>query len=136
MRIAADLKNLAIIRHFITEYTASEKIGDPEAIADILVAVNEAVTNIITHGYRGQPGDIEIEVDYVGDDLVVTLRDQTPPFDPTSVPSPDLSLPLAERPFWCMGIHLMRQLTDEVIYRPTADGNKLILIKKKVQSVC
>jgi serine/threonine-protein kinase RsbW len=136
MHIVADLQNLAIIRHFITEYAAAEKIDQPETIADMLVAVNEAVTNIIVHGYRGQPGDIDIEVVCVGDDLVVTLRDQSPPFDPTSVPAPDLSLPLAQRPFGGMGIHLMRQLTDEVIYQPAANGNELILIKKKVRSAC
>lgn len=135
MRIDADLKNLATIRRFIVESAAQSGSSNPEAIADMLVAVNEAVTNIIVHGYQGQPGVIDIEVTYDRDNLVVSLQDRSPPFDPTSVPAPDVSLPLAQRPFGGLGIHLMRQFTDGVIYRPTADGNELILIKKNVQPV-
>jgi serine/threonine-protein kinase RsbW len=136
MRIDADLKNLAAIRRFIVESAAQIGPGDPEAIADMLVAVNEAVTNIIVHGYRGQPGVIDVKVTYDRDALVVSLQDQSPPFDPTSVPAPDVSLPLAQRPLGGMGVHLMRQFTDELIYQPTADGNQLILIKKTMWPVC
>jgi len=136
MRIDADLRNLAAIRRFIVESAAQSGSSNLEAIADMLVAVNEAVTNIIVHGYQGQPGVIDIEVTYDRDNLVVSLQDRSPPFDPTSVPAPDVSLPLAQRPFGGMGIHLMRQFTDEMIYRPTADGNELILIKKNVRPVC
>ncbi len=136
MRIDADLKNLAAIRRLIVESAAQSELSNPEAIADMLVAVNEAVTNIIVHGYRGQPGVIDIQVTYDRDNLAVSLQDRSPPFDPTSVPAPDVSVPLAQRPFGGMGVHLMRQFTDEVIYRPTADGNELILIKKNVRPAC
>ncbi len=136
MRIDADLKNLAALRRFIVESAAQSGFSSPEAIADLLVAVNEAVTNIIVHGYRGQPGVVDIEVTYDRDNLAVSLEDRSPPFDPTSVPAPDVSLPLAQRRFGGMGIHLMRQFTDEVIYRSTAGGNELVLIKKNVRPVC
>jgi serine/threonine-protein kinase RsbW len=97
----------------------------------MLLAVDEAATNIIVHGYRGQPGAIEIDVEKQDSSLAVSLRDQAPPFDPTSVPVPDLSLPLDQRPFGGMGVHLIRQSMDEVIYRvPPQGGNELILVRK------
>jgi serine/threonine-protein kinase RsbW len=103
-------------------------------VDDILLAVDEAATNIIVHGYRGQPGDIEIEVENQDGSLAVSLRDKAPPFDPTRVPMPDLSLPLDQRPFGGMGVHLMRQCMDDVIYRaPPQGGNELILVKKRIQ---
>ena len=133
LRIAANLKNLATIRRFV-EGAAKSGDGNPEAITDMIIAMNEAATNIIVHGYQGQPAIIEVEVGYNKDALVVCLRDQAPTFDPTSAPAPDLTLPLEQRPFGGMGIHMMRQLTDELTYRTTPDGrNELTLVKKDVR---
>ena len=130
LRIAADLKHLDAMRRYIQE-TATALEADAEGIHDALLAATEAATNIIVHGYRNKPGIIEIEMSREGDSLLVRLRDQADPFDPTSVPAPDLTLPLEKRPFGGMGIHLIRQVTDEMIYRalPTG-GNELTLVKK------
>jgi serine/threonine-protein kinase RsbW len=133
LRILADVSNLATIRHF-AEYAATRGDGDPEAIADMLMAMNEAVTNIVVHGYQGQPGTIEVEVRYNKDALVVLLRDQAPAFDPTQAPEPDTTLSLEQRPFGGMGIHMMRQLTDGLTYRTVPNGgNELILVRKHVR---
>ena len=130
LRISAELKQLVVIRRFIEE-TATAFKADPSAILDMLQAVDEAATNIIVHGYRGQPGMIEIEVRREGDSLVVRLRDQATPFDPTAVPPPDLTLPLEKRPLGGMGIYLARQLMDEMTHRVTSQGgNELTLVKK------
>ena len=130
LRIAADVKNLATLRRFV-EGAAARGGGDPEAIADMLIAMNEAATNIILHGYQGGPGIVEVEVGYNGDALVVALRDRAPGFDLTSVPPPDVTIPLERRPLGGMGIYMMHQLTDELIQRTTADGrNELILVRK------
>lgn len=130
LRIAADVKNLVILRRFV-EGAAARGGGDPEAIADMLIAMNEAATNIILHGYQGRPGIVEVEVGYNGDALVVALRDRAPEFDLTSAPPPDVTLPLERRPLGGMGVHMMRQLTDELIHRTTTDGrNELILVRK------
>ena len=52
---------------------------------------------------------------------------------PESVPPPDVTQPLDERPLGGMGIHLMRQLMDEVTHRATPQGgNELTMIKKGV----
>jgi serine/threonine-protein kinase RsbW len=132
LRMTADLENLAEIRHFVQK-TATSFDLDPDSIPDVLLAVDEAVTNVLVHGYPGQAGMIEIELRRRGDSLVVCLRDQAVPFDPTLVPPPDLALPLEERPFGGMGIYLIRQLMDEMTYRITRQGgNELTLVKKGV----
>ncbi|MBN1147331.1 MAG: ATP-binding protein [Anaerolineales bacterium] len=129
LKIEADLKRLARIRAFI-ENAASSQGADKQTVDDMLLAANEAVTNIILHGYQGQPGMIEIEVSCQASDLVVRLRDQAPHFDPLSFPEPDTELPLDQRPFGQMGIHVLRNFTDRLSYRITQDGsNELTLIK-------
>ncbi len=129
IRVTADVKNLAEIRRFVQASAESFKV-DPDVIADVVLAVDEAATNIILHGYRGQPGFIEIAVERQGDSLVVHLYDQAPPFDPTQVPPPDLSLPLEERPVGKLGVFLINQFMDDAIYStPPQGGNHLILVK-------
>jgi serine/threonine-protein kinase RsbW len=130
LQTTAELKNLNQIRDFVE--TAANALGfEPELIPNIQLAVDEVATNVMLHGYRGQGGSLEVELERVGSDLVVRIRDEAPPFDPTTVPAPDLSLPLAKRPIGGLGIHLVRRAVDEVIHQVTAvGGNELILVKR------
>ena len=85
---------------------------DRDCVDDLVQAVDEAATNIIRYGYRGKTGTIELTAELVGDDIVLTLEDDAPAFDPTAVSSPDLSVPPQHRKPGGMGIHLMRLATD------------------------
>lgn len=130
LRIAAELENLGTIRRFVQQ--AAEALeSDPAAIPDVLLAVDEATTNIIIHGYRGRPGLIELEVSRADDALVIRLHDHAAPFDPTEVPPPDLTLPLDQRPVGGMGIYLMQQLMDEVTYHTTPQGGNWLTMLKR-----
>ena len=133
LRISADLGNLAAIRQFIREKAATFQDDDND-LEPILQAVDESVTNVVVHGYRGQPGAIEIEVRLAENSLAIRLRDQAPPFDPTAVPSPDVTSPLEKRPVGGLGVYLTRRLVDEMIYRPMPQGgNELTLVKRIVK---
>jgi serine/threonine-protein kinase RsbW len=128
--VSAELSNLAVIRGFVKDTAAALQI-EPDAIADMLQAVEEAATNIIVHGYRGEPGEIEVETVREQAALVVRLRDHAVLFNPTRVPPPDLTLPLQARRLGGLGVHLMRHFTDTLLYRVTPDGgNELTLIRK------
>ena len=130
--VAAELKNLSVIRRFVQE-RATALGAAQDVIADVILATDEAVTNIIVHGYQDGPGMIEIELRRSGNAVIVNLRDESAPFDPTSVPAPDLTQPLEERPLGGMGIHLIRQLMDEVTHHITPQGgNELIMTKRGV----
>jgi serine/threonine-protein kinase RsbW len=128
--ISAELENLAVARRFVEDATIALGI-DPAMVARIVLAVDEAISNIIIHGYQGQPGDIEIDVRNESGALIICLRDRAPPFDPTSVPSPDLAVPLEQRTAGGLGIHLIRQTMDRMTHRTMPHGgNELLLIKK------
>jgi serine/threonine-protein kinase RsbW len=132
LRMDAQLENLSAIRDFV-EDAATRLHAAPAAIPNIVLAVDEMVTNIIEHGYRGQPGSIEIDVSTREDALIIQLRDQAPPFDPTIVPPPNLSIPFDERTPGGLGIYLTRKVMDDVQHRATAvHGNDLTLIKYHV----
>jgi serine/threonine-protein kinase RsbW len=127
---AARVDELDAIRNFVIE-TARALDANPTAIDDMVAAVDEAATNIILHGYAGRPGTIAIEIRRERSALVVFLRDHAPDFDPTTVPPPDLNLPLEQRRLGGLGIHLIRAYIDRITYRTmTQGGNELTLVKK------
>jgi anti-sigma regulatory factor (Ser/Thr protein kinase) len=65
--------------------------------------------------------------------LVVRLRDEAAPFDPTSASPLDVTLPPEQRVLEGMGIHLIRQAVDEMTHRITLQqGNELTLVKRGV----
>lgn len=132
LSVAADLNELATVRDYV-ETQAIELGVAPAAVYDLVLAANEIATNIVVHGYRGQPGTIDIQLRADGDAITITLRDQAPPFDPNTAPTPDITVPLAQRRRGGMGIHLTRRLTDTILHHVTPDGgNELVLIKRGV----
>jgi serine/threonine-protein kinase RsbW len=133
LRIEADLARLADLREFVR---AQARAGSApiDCLDDLVQAVDEAATNVITHGYRGAHGWIDVDIALEDGRFVVTLEDAAPSFDPTSVPEPDLSVPpLARRPGG-MGVHLIRMGTDQVSYRPRPGGGNILTMVRAVVS--
>jgi len=126
---SAILTNLAGIRCFVEQAARHWQVPEM-ATGDVVQAVDEAATNIILHGYAGQEGLVEVEMEHQDNVLVVRLRDQAPQFDPTTISSPDLRLGLEQRRPGGLGIYFIRQLVDRMQYRiPAQGGNELTLVK-------
>jgi anti-sigma regulatory factor (Ser/Thr protein kinase) len=127
--VTAELANLGKIRRFVEE-SAQRLSVDVRTSYALAHAVDECVTNIIEHGYNGQPGPIEIKIERMNETLLIELRDQAPPFDPTGVPPPDLTQPFEKREPGGLGVYLARQMVDEMRHRALpGGGNALTLIK-------
>ncbi len=102
-----------------------------EIILDTQLAVEEAITNIINHGYKNTGGEIMVSFTISPDRIEVHITDAAPPFDPLSVAEPDLDGDLESRRIGGLGIFLIRRLMDEVSYRYENNKNILVLIKHK-----
>jgi len=127
LKVVADLGQLSKIRQFVTDSAAALAV-DPEALDDLRLAVDEAVTNILTHGYNGS-GDIELDMSADGPDLIVRLRDQAPPFDSTLVEPADPG-PAEEREKpGGFGLFLIKSAMDKLLHRNLDNGNELTMIK-------
>lgn len=126
----AALGDLGQIRQYVRE-TAVSFGCEPAAAEELVVAVNEAAANIIRHGYKSQPGNIQVTIISDVDTVQVRLHDKAPRFDPTTVANPDTTLVLEERPFGGMGVHMMRSFCDGLSYRRNSQGeNELTLLKR------
>ena len=130
--VEASLENLQEIRTFIFE--AGGQMGvDRAALADLQLAVDEAVTNIVHYGYAGQGGVVEINMAKVGRDVVMHIKDRAVTFDAPPAQGPSRDTPLADRPVGGMGLYLIQEFTDAAEYnaRP-GGGNELRLVKRDV----
>ena len=101
---------------------------DEKAIGEVVLAVQEALTNIVRHAYGGKTGKIEVTFRDRGDRIEIGLQDFGKKFDPLKFPEPELP---PKKPGG-LGIYLMKTLMDEVTYSPECkEGNLLQLVKYK-----
>ncbi len=121
--------SLADIAIFIRQ--AAEEAGlEGFAIYAVETAVDEACSNIIEHGYQGQEtGEILCTTLTDNKGLTIILEDGGRPFDPSSIPDPQLDVSLDERKAHGLGLFFMRQLMDEVTFSTRGPINVLTMVK-------
>lgn len=114
------------------ESLAAEYAIPGDTVFAVHICLEEAISNIIRHGYRGQSGST-ITVDCVLPDrhhLIFTIEDQAPPFDPVTAPliedQPATSPADYLRPGG-RGILLMRHFADTITYERLLGGNRLTI---------
>lgn len=127
---AAHLESLEDFREFLKKHCSGHKGITEEWLYEIQLAVDEACTNIITHGYAGMnPGSIILDLELAPDTLTMTLTDFGHAFEPDDAPVPNVEAPIDEREPGGFGLFFIRQSVDELVYRVTEDGNKMIMTK-------
>jgi serine/threonine-protein kinase RsbW len=94
------------------------------------LAVDEACTNIITHGYRAMdPGSIILSFRIEPDRILVSITDFGHVFEPAEAPKPDAQAALEDRELGGMGLYLIYQTMDNIDYQSSEDGNTLTFTK-------
>jgi serine/threonine-protein kinase RsbW len=97
----------------------------------LCLCIEEALANVVLHGYRNEPGHpIIIRSCFAEGTLFVTIEDQAPPFSP-----PEEVLPIAGNQQISLdsieaggnGIRLLRHFAGTLAYERTSDGNRLTI---------
>ncbi|VVB72921.1 Methanogenesis regulatory histidine kinase FilI [uncultured archaeon] len=120
---------IPLINAFLDDIMSCSGFGKKE-ISEVQLAVEEAVINIIHHGYRGSEGSIHLKCDFRDGCQKIVIEDSAPPFDPTTYSMPDLASDLELRRIGGLGIHLIKSLTDGLKYEFRDGKNRLIMMKK------
>jgi anti-sigma regulatory factor (Ser/Thr protein kinase) len=122
---------LAQIADFVAQAGAEAGLGEAE-ISHCELAVDEACTNIIEHGYGGEDrGALEITCEAHAGELTIIIQDRAKRFDPGAIPSPNLNANVEELGVGGLGLYFMRQVMDAVEFSFEGGGNKLVLIKRR-----
>ena len=117
------------VRKFISNLARQHGFQDDD-VNKISIAVDEACTNIIKHGYNFAPDhDIDIEVIREGNEFEILISDNGKQFDPNSVATPDMKEYLSHYRRGGLGMYLMKRIMDKVEFNFRRDRNVLRMIK-------
>jgi serine/threonine-protein kinase RsbW len=126
--VPSNLEVLPVIRSFVESVCRLGRL-DQRATDAIVLATNEAASNVIRHAHRDRP-EMQLHVQcLIRDDAIeVSLHDEGEPFNVCEVPHLDPS----EIRVGGRGVFLMRALVDELACSPRAcGGNTLRMVKRR-----
>ena len=129
LKVEANLESLSVISSLISEAMKQANI-DAAITPKVLLAVDEACTNIALYAYPERKGYIRIACWLEHDDFVISIEDKGKPFNPCSVPPPELDVDLDDRRVGGLGIYFMQTFMDEISYKYDPKiGNQLTMRK-------
>ena len=132
LRILPRTENLERIRAYVGSAIVSTFLTDGERNG-IVLAVDEAVANIVTHAAAlGPTTEIELRIVVSDHDIAIEIRDQSAAFDLRDVDQPDMAAYFREMRPGGLGIALIRRVMDQIDYVPASADipfNRLILRK-------
>jgi serine phosphatase RsbU (regulator of sigma subunit)/anti-sigma regulatory factor (Ser/Thr protein kinase)/transposase len=117
------------IRGFI-ETTLQETPFRRKDITAIMLAIEEACTNVIRHAYLYADGTIKLKVTLHADRLAISIFDTGRSFDFQKSSDPDLKHYIKTGRKGGLGLYLIRKVTDDVTYSSSGGVNELRMIKR------
>ena len=130
LTIAATVENIEVVTDFVNQQL--ELLECPmKAQMQIDIAIDELFSNIAHYSYNPEVGQATVRVEVVENPLAVTITfiDNGIPYDPLAKEDPDLTLSAEERQIGGLGIYMVKESMDEIIYE-YKDGQNILSIKK------
>jgi serine/threonine-protein kinase RsbW len=125
LTIRNEFPQLELLVASVNQFAEEQEIA-PDQAYKLNLALEEMVSNIIKYGYDDSGvHDIHVAVTIDNDRIHLRLEDDGHEFNPLSLPAPDTQKPLAQREVGGLGIHLVRNMCDEVRYSRMEERNIL-----------
>jgi len=127
LRVPARPEYIALSRLALTGIAELSRLSD-EDVADLKLALTEAVSNSVRHAYAGGDGFVSIAYSLSANALEIEVVDDGAGFDP-DVPAPLEGDELSEGG---LGIAIIRTIADEleITSRPGERGSRLRFVKR------
>ncbi len=97
------------------------------------LVIEEIATNIVKYGYDDAHRDvIQLRCESIEGSLNIIIRDRGRPFDPRTLPDPEMCDEVQDRHVGGLGLFLVRESADTVSYQhdPASGWNELLITKK------
>lgn len=132
LTIAAALAELTRVMQMIDDFSAEAGIGAADASA-LHLALEEIITNVITHGYQGDASRcLSVQIEAAAPDRIrASVTDEAPAYNPLARPEVNTSLPLEARPVGGLGVHLVRKLMDVCLYEHR-NGRNVFTVERQL----
>lgn len=131
LTITNETRNLSTVRTNVSEVLA-ESTFDVNMRNKIIVAVDEALANVVEHAYEGESGEIVVTVELTSEFLRVQICDNGVEFDPGERLNSTIDIHdhIRKGLKGGLGLFLMRQIMDEVHFAQDSEWtNELVMIK-------
>ena len=129
LELDSQLSELMRAQAWIEQLADFHGLGDETRFA-VQLCMEEALANVVLHGYRSEPGHPIVIRSRVSDGtLYLAIEDEAPPFAP-SEPAPsngDVPANLESITPGGNGIRLLRRFAGSLAYERLSDGNRLTL---------
>lgn len=96
----------------------------------IILSVDEALSNIIRHGYGESEGTIRLDLEKTTDALSITITDDAPLFNPLDIDQPQGEDLMNRNNSGGLGIDFYRRMMTAKYEQTTTGGNRLILSRE------
>jgi len=127
--VPSDAAHLPALTQFLQEFWSAADLPPAQALAFEL-ALEEVFMNVVMHGSpAGTALCVEVSLMRTDAGLTMTVEDDGPEFNPLSLPPPDVTASLGERPIGGHGVFLVRQVMDAVSYQRIGSRNQLRMTK-------
>jgi anti-sigma regulatory factor (Ser/Thr protein kinase) len=129
--IPAVLSELSTLRNEVSGFLGNS-LDDTDR-ARVVLAIDEAVSNIITHGYNSDETKIiEIDMESATDLFKFIITDTAPEYNPLESEPLDIDKYHDEGSDGGLGIDIIRRIMEVRYEKNPEGGNRLILIKEKI----
>ncbi len=129
LEILNAVNELQTLQEHASNFCRDWDVSD-SAAHDMRVCLEEYIANLISYGYDDkEPHALQIDLVRVADGLLAEISDDGREFDPLGAELVDLDLPINDRPIGGLGIHLIRELTDDLSYERVGDRNRFTMTK-------
>ncbi|MDE0106585.1 MAG: ATP-binding protein [Bryobacterales bacterium] len=131
LNLESSLDALGQIEQAVTEF-GTEHEWPEDLLFHVQLTLDELATNVINHGYGAGGHSFQITVKSKPEAVQIELVDEAHPFDPLhDAPQPAIDASVQEREVGGLGVHIVKELMDEIEYRREDGKNCLKLVKKR-----
>jgi serine/threonine-protein kinase RsbW len=124
-KLSPSLDEIPRLAERVEIFAAGCGIAD-SVVMDLQLLLEEAVTNPVRHGGCSF---VEVRLTLADGELRIEVIDDGVAYDPLARPPVDVDAPLEEREIGGLGVHLIRNLADEVKYARVDERNRLRMKK-------
>jgi anti-sigma regulatory factor (Ser/Thr protein kinase) len=122
-----DMAEIPRLADFVGMFCESFSISQKDRLS-LQLALEESVTNVITHGYSdGGSHTFTVALSAASDRILAVVEDDAPAYDPLARREVDISLPLDQREIGGLGVHLVKKLMSVAHYERRNGRNILTL---------
>jgi serine/threonine-protein kinase RsbW len=131
LRIPNRVADLTAVLDTVNAFLQEGRV-DPDDCAQVMIIVDEIASNIIKSAWPGggeHVFDLALRLEPRGSLLELATVDDGVAFDPTTAAQPDLDAALEEREVGSLGLFMVVQMSDSMVYARVEERNHLTVTK-------